>query len=394
METKQTALENKLLKIVTEIVNNSFCLSCKNYSTNIECNNCKEENKKLKVLYTDLELTLLELKFLKLENDKINLILYALKKYQIKSKLISIKEIDINNFINKIVDKIKKNEDLTEEEKINLSILLKTKVVNNEVINNFVILNCLNKKNYFDIDTISSVICMFAETMYDSKKMNLKCKVESLHNLKGKAEDTFIYLSKTEIERFANGEMDALFTLFHEYIHVLQYYRQIILQSSSVEDIKQIKERIIRQHNPKFYDDNKYVYSLEKEANIEGNTYLVKYLDSIGFPIISFEDIKRIVDNDIRNVDNDFRIVGEDTILIDDEFNRVVKPNDFNCYPQLGYEYKIENSRVVLKDLEEIYSDIEYVNASTEYSNHDKKILMDIYKDIIHRYPVNYKKKN
>ena len=93
-------------------------------------------------------------------------------------------------------------------------------------------------------------------------------------------------------------------------------------------------------------------------------------------------------------MDNDFRIVGEDTILIDDEFNRVVKPNDFNCYPQLGYEYKIENSRVVLKDLEEIYSDIEYVNASTEYSNHDKKILMDIYKDIIHRYPVNHKKKN
>ena len=42
MEEKQTALENRLLKIVTKIVNNSFCPSCKNHSTNIECNNCKK----------------------------------------------------------------------------------------------------------------------------------------------------------------------------------------------------------------------------------------------------------------------------------------------------------------------------------------------------------------
>ena len=94
METKQTALENKLLKIVTEIVNNSFCPSCKNHSTNIECNNCKEENRKLKVLYTDLELTLLELKSLKLENDKIFMVhLYVLKNIKMNELKEDIEEI-------------------------------------------------------------------------------------------------------------------------------------------------------------------------------------------------------------------------------------------------------------------------------------------------------------
>ena len=41
-------------------------------------------------------------------------------------------------------------------------------------------------------------------------------------------------------------------------------------------------------------------------------------------------------------------------VLIDDEFNRVVDVYDFNNYPQLSYEYKIENSKVVLKSLDEI----------------------------------------
>ena len=36
MEIKNTALVDRLLKIVIEIVNNSFCRSCKRYSNNIE----------------------------------------------------------------------------------------------------------------------------------------------------------------------------------------------------------------------------------------------------------------------------------------------------------------------------------------------------------------------
>ena len=71
----------------------------------------------------------------------------------------------------------------------------------------------------------------------------------------------------------------------------------------------------------------------------------------------------------------------------------MVKPSDFNSYPQLAYEYKIDKSRVIQKSLEEIYSDVEYINASNDYSNQEKKLLIDIYKDIISRYPTKKKSK-
>lgn len=50
MDQKYESLKNKLLLIVNEIVNNSLCPECDNYSQTIECPNCKYENKKLKAL--------------------------------------------------------------------------------------------------------------------------------------------------------------------------------------------------------------------------------------------------------------------------------------------------------------------------------------------------------
>ena len=121
---------------------------------------------------------------------------------------------------------------------------------------------------------------------------------------------------------------------------------------------------------------------------------MLRYLESINFPTFSLDSIKKIVDNDTRFIDNDYRILGNDVVLIDDEFNKVVDVYDFNRFPQLSYEYKIENSKVVLKSLDEIYSDIEYINASLDYTPQDKKILMEVYRDIISRYPMKIKKKN
>ena len=398
MEKKYEELKNKLLLTINEIVNNSLCPECDYYSTTIECQNCKYENKELKALYASLELTLLELKpYIKTNIKEISLILFALRNYKIKAiekfNLNYNIENDINSIINIIVNKIKNKKELNQEEIKVLSILLTTKAVNNETINNYIISGCLNKTNVFNEKVIESVICMLAETMFEAKEMYLKCGVKDFKNRRGISIYNHIWLDSKEIRSLMEGKMDAFFTLFHEYIHVCQYYRQIIQQVSTVEDIKQIKEAIITSHDRSFYENNRYVCSYEKEANIEGNAYLIKYLESISFPIISFDEIKMIVNHDIRHIDDDYRIVGDDKVLIDEEFNRIVTPTDFYSYPQLSYEYKIDKSRVVLKSLEEIYSDVEYINASNEYSSQEKKVLMDIYKDIISRYPTKKKSK-
>lgn len=399
MDNKYDALKNDLLLVVTKIVHNSWCPCCGIYSTSFECSNCLTENRKLKKLFSELDLIINELEpFI---NDNINeicLILYSLKNYNIESVDKIVKKVNnddaIFDNVNIILDKIKNNIDLNDSEIYFLSILLKTKVVNDPIINNFIISGCLNKKNKFDKDTVGSTICMFAETMLDARNMNLHCTINKLNNKKGFAQYNYIYIDEKEIENLLEGSMDAFFTLFHEYVHVLQYYRQVVLQSASVEDIKEIKELVIDRHNRKFYDDNVYIFTSEKEANILGNVYLLRYLESINFPTFSLDSIKKIVDKDKRFIDNEYRILGNDVVLIDDEFNRVVDVDDFNNYPQLSYEYKIENSKVVLKTLDEIYSDIEYINSSFEYTPQDKKILMDIYKDIISRYPVKNKRKN
>ncbi len=399
MNNKYDVLKNELLSIVMGIVHNSWCPNCGVYSASFECSNCLYENRKLKKLFSELDLIITKLEpFVNGNINEISLILYSLKDYNVEMVDKINKVVDIENIIFKdvdiIVNKIKNNINLEDSEIEFLSILLKTKVVNDPIINNFIISGCLNKKNIFDKDTVGSTICMFAETMFDAKKMNLHCSINKLNNKKGLAQYNYIYIDDREIDDFLEGSMDAFFTLFHEYVHVLQYYRQLILQSVSVEDIKEIKESIISSHNKKFYDNNIFIYTSEKEANILGNVYLLRYLESINFPTFSLDSIKKIVDNDTRFIDNDYRILGNDVVLIDDEFNKVVDVYDFNRFPQLSYEYKIENSKVVLKSLDEIYSDIEYINASLDYTPQDKKILMEVYRDIISRYPMKTKKKN
>lgn len=395
MEKNYCQLKEKLIEIVREIVSSSFCPKCDFDSFFVDCPNCGYQNKELNILYSDLKRIMIEVKpYFDLYKNKLSLILFPLKDYNVidLSFIDDDFEFDLLNNIDSIVKKINNGLLLSNDDISFLSLGLKVHAFSNETINNYVILGCLNKTNVFDKDVISAVISLFAENMFDAKKMNLRCFVDNLNGRRGVAKANIIRIDSVEIDALIDGKMDAFFTLFHEYVHVLQHYRQVVLQNASVEDIKQIKETIIGYHNKSFYSDNKFVCSFEKEANILGNSYLIHYLDSVGFPIVSFEEIKRVVDNDTRYLANDFRVVGDDKVLIDKEFLNVVTIRDFNYYPQLSYEYKVIDSRVVLKSLDEIYSDIDYINSSPDFDHSEKKALMDIYKDIVSRYPVKKKK--
>ena len=56
MDNKYDALKNDLLLVVTKIVHNSWCPCCGIYSTSFECSNCLTENRKLKKLFSELDL--------------------------------------------------------------------------------------------------------------------------------------------------------------------------------------------------------------------------------------------------------------------------------------------------------------------------------------------------
>lgn len=396
MEKNYYQLRKKLIGIVREIVSNSFCLNCDSDSVNIECQNCGFCNEKLEKLYYELDNILLDLKkYFEIYKNELSLILFSLRNYNINELNyfnFNLEEEILNN-INLIENKVENNVQLSKDDIEYLSIVFGTQFIYSEVICNYIILGCLNKNNIFDENVISSAICLLAENMFDAKKMNLRCFIDEFDDALGLSRHNIIKINYSEIKDFMEGNIDAFFTLFHEYVHVLQYYRQVVLQQASVDDIKQIKERIILDHNASFYDDNKFLCSFEQEANILGNVYLLKYFDNIGYPIVSIEEIKRVVNTDFRYNANDYIISGDDKIILDDEFLNNVTPKDFDLYPQLSYEYKIYDFKVTSKTLDEIYSDVEYINECSEFDSVDKKILMDIYKDIISRYPVKKKKK-
>lgn len=396
MEKNYYQLRKKLIGIVREIVSNSFCLNCDSDSINVECQNCGFCNEKLEKLYYELNSILFDLKkYFEIYKNELSLILFPLRNYNINElNYFSFNfEEEILNNINLIENKIENNVQLSKGDIEYLSIVFGTQFIYSEVICNYVILECLNKNNIFDENVISSVICLLAENMFDSKKMNLRCLIDEFDDVLGLSRHNIVKINYSEIKDFMEGNIDTFFTLFHEYVHVLQYYRQVVLQQASVDDIKQIKEHIILEHNVSFYDDNKFLCSFEQEANILGNVYLLKYFDNIGYPIVSIEEIKRVVNTDFRYNTNDYIISSDDKILLDDEFLNNVTLKDFDLYPQLSYEYKIYGFKVALKTLDEIYSDVEYINECSEFDSVDKKNLMDIYKDIISRYPVKKKKK-
>ena len=60
----------------------------------------------------------------------------------------------------------------------------------------------------------------------------------------------------------------------------------------------------------------------------------------------------------------------------------------------IKYEYKIKDSFVVSKNIDEIDNDIEYIKENFYYNIYDKKILIDIYEDIIQRHQFKLKNIN
>ena len=60
----------------------------------------------------------------------------------------------------------------------------------------------------------------------------------------------------------------------------------------------------------------------------------------------------------------------------------------------IKYEYKIKDSFVVSKNIDEIDNDIEYIKENFYYNIYDKKILIDIYEDIIQRHQFKLKNSN
>lgn len=375
----------ELLFVVSNIISNSFCFECGNFIKNAECEKCGYFNKNLSRLYDRLNNLLERIKpYMENNCEEIQFILFALKNYGI-SKIDDIIKIDtednIYTFVDNILTKINKNNDFNDEEISKLSILLVNKLINLPSINNYIIINCLNKNNRFSIEVINNVICMFGESIYDASKMSIKCFAHDIDN--SFSHNNLIFLSKNTIKTLLDGKIDILYELFHEYVRVMEYYRHMVSLSLTVNDIRQIKESIIYSHNKSFFEKNNLISEIDKEINIMGNAFLIKYLDSINFVTVSFDDIMSSIKEDLEYDLGDNYIVVDDRYVVDNKFIKCVDIEDFNKYPQLSYEYKICDNRVVKKSYNEIYCEYNYIK------NLNNNNLNNIYDDIIERIEKN-----
>lgn len=132
---------------------------------------------------------------------------------------------------------------------------------------------------------------------------------------------------------------------------------------NSIYDLLALKERLLSKYSLDIYlNDNNYVKNLhEIEANVNSYYLAVNYLKSLGLEIDNEYalTLSSVVNNDLTNVADPFREIDGELVNINDLFKEFIEDRKdlLDKYPQLHYEFKEEDGKVVYKSKMELVDD-------------------------------------
>jgi hypothetical protein len=189
-----------------------------------------------------------------------------------------------------------------------------------------------------------------------------------------------IYLSRKSIE---GDPQNLIVTIFHELRHSKQYFERETNHILSLKSLIQIKDYVLASMIPNYEKINYGNLSYEKEA------FFYEYDDAIDYLRFLKVDISKhlmtmhsLSKEHYSNYNDDqYREYNHHTYNLDAifEFSVVYCPEILEKYPQLNFEYKIENNLVVPKTLEEIKNDYEnYQNNILNWKG-DREEINNLY---------------
>lgn len=228
----------------------------------------------------------------------------------------------------------------------------------NVVLRDLIIRDVILKRNTLDEELIKKVL---RHLVISSTREYSEGSEFSLKRFKdGTNGETFrydVFLSEEMFYRFyKEGNISMFFILAHEIRHTYQSFCRDNNIITSYIDLLALKEAILRGYSSDIYFNNKnYVKNLyEIDANVYSYYVASNYLGSLG--ISTYLDVDMEVSKETEKMGDLSREIDGEIVNINDFFADYVndKPDLFNRFPQLAYEFKEENGNIIYKSKDEI----------------------------------------
>ncbi len=356
-------MERNIVQICDEIKNNSKCTSCGGSFDNSTCMYCGNKNTTLENLIGELKN---EISIRQVNDDILNS-LYSIRNLEINEVNNIIIE---NNYGKKLENKYKDiHSRITSDNLSNDDYKYIVYFLDNDLFlgkNSNYYINTLMKKMLTDKLDISNeeklkLIKSFTEMFMRGKVKNPKCVYDELDEKTiGESLYNRIELDKTSIIEFLQNKnyIKMLEIIFHECTHTYQTHIRSVDKEISYIILQETKEYLIRQKNPKYYNENYIKYTEEAEARYCGALFTLQYLDAIGLKVSNNNYFMEVMEREEKLFyDNERTIKGKST-TIDEAFSTYVTDVSLlNHYPVLKTEYKNHNGVLTKKSMEEIIED-------------------------------------
>ncbi len=260
---------------------------------------------------------------------------------------------------------------------------------------NYVIRNTILQKYDFSRDTFRFAIKRFAEEAMSLYVKNPRCIFKNIpsrknEKVRGEAGLKNIYIDNEVINGAYNKNKNTTFraiaTIFHETRHVHQFKRWRS-KFESIDDIRQIKEKVIELVYEDYYSDNYDLISYEKEAKIRALIDAYNYYNSLGCGFLfNYESLREEIKEELEKHSEQLRIIDGRQASIDVLFEQAIneRPELLDSYPQLLYQYKVERSGLVrAKTYDELETDLSTINSNNSLSKEKKEYLNIVYRLLI-----------
>ena len=241
-------------------------------------------------------------------------------------------------------------------------------------LRNKIIKDVLLKKNTLSKELIEKVLSHLV--LGSANVLNMKINF-FVANLGDKTGGDFaldkVRLNKTCFDAFYNnGSSFSLYILFHELYHAYKLYCNANGIINNYIDIMSIKETIlVNFYNHSLYTGSNYNKNLEEIlANVYSYNNTKKYLSFLGFEVDeSYAQLcSGIVNNDLESLSDPLRKIDDKFVNINDLFAEFIydRPDLFELYPGLRYEFKVEEGHVVYKGKMELVDELIFQNDNAK----------------------------
>lgn len=286
--------------------------------------------------------------------------------------------------IEEIIEKMKEMNPLSLKEEDYVHSYLH-KIINNKncnIIFEYAISQSLRQEPKISFSLFKSLFISQVKMLIPNKKLH----IISLEKDLGRCYEDFIVINEKHLHKLYEGkDITPIITIYHEMRHLVQ--RKAMKNPTNMFTFNMLKERILREYEKDYYDEN-YARNLEEnDANYFSFHFFEIFCKQIGIQLKkeTIELIAKEKKHFAQNCQNQERIYKGNKADLNTIFESFIKdkPYILNLYPPISMFYQNQEGIVCKKTFEQCIEEIKDLENKKYISKEEIQNRKNLYKEVL-----------